>query len=152
MGQTSQRLCFAETLWIEAFDNRLLCFFAEVREGQIRAVRHASLFAEVGEGQIRAVCHASLFAEVREGQIWAVCHASLLPRLGKGRFGLYATLPFLPRLGKGRFGLLLLDTVALAKLGTNRTAEKAATNSNFMVRALPRVSGTRGVSPKYYEP
>jgi len=93
-----------------------------------------------------------------------------LPRLfGKGRFGLYATDPDLPRLfGKGRFGLtfvadmprlfgngklgLLLDTFALAMQGTTRTADKAATDSSFIKRASPRVFGTRGVSPTYYEP
>ena len=36
--------------------------------------------------------------------------------------------------GKGMLGLLL-DTIALAKQGTTRTADKAATVSNFTVKA-----------------
>jgi hypothetical protein len=61
--------------------------------------------------------------------------ATDLPRSrGKGRFGLLIATDLPRSRGKGKFGLPT-DTFALAKHGTTRTAEKAATDSSFMERA-----------------
>jgi hypothetical protein len=61
--------------------------------------------------------------------------ATDLPRSrGNGRFGLPIATDLPRSRGKGKFGLPA-DTFALAKHGTTRTADKAATDSSFIGRA-----------------